>query len=115
MIKKNTLDPIKLIKYFNLINHNLIYNNKAINRYKKDSFEISLDKTNNLERLKKSISQVKNCTLKKNAKNLVFSDGNPKSKIMLIGEAPGANEDEEGLPFVGRAGALLDKMLSAID
>jgi DNA polymerase len=115
MIKKNTLDPIKLIKYFNLINHNLVYNNKAINRYKKDNFEISLDKANNLERLKKSISQVKNCTLKKNAKNLVFSDGNPKSKIMLIGEAPGANEDEEGLPFVGRAGALLDKMLSAID
>ena len=115
MIKKNTLDPIKLIKYFNLINHNLVYNNKAINRYKKESFEISPDKTNNLERLKKSISQVKNCTLKKNAKNLVFSDGNPKSKIMLIGEAPGANEDEEGLPFVGRAGALLDKMLSAID
>jgi len=115
MIKKNTLDPIKLIKYFNLINHNLVYNNKAINRYKKDNFEISLDKANNLERLKKSISQVKNCTLKKNAKNLVFSDGNPKSKIMLIGEAPGANEDEEGLPFVGCAGALLDKMLSAID
>ena len=115
MIKKNTLDPIKLIKYFNLINHNLIYNNKAINRYKKESFEISQNKANNLEKLKKSISQVKNCTLKKNAKNLVFSDGNPKSKIMLIGEAPGANEDEEGLPFVGRAGALLDKMLSAID
>ena len=115
MIKKNTLDPIKLIKYFNLINHNLVYNNKAINRYKKDSFEISPNKANNLERLKKSISEVKNCTLKKNAKNLVFSDGNPKSKIMLIGEAPGANEDEEGLPFVGRAGALLDKMLSAID
>ena len=115
MIKKNTLDPIKLIKYFNLINHNLVYNNKAINRYKKDNFEISPDKANNLEKLKKSISQVKNCTLKKNAKNLVFSDGNPKSKIMLIGEAPGANEDEEGLPFVGRAGALLDKMLSAID
>ena len=115
MIKKNTLDPIKLIKYFNLINHNLVYNNKAINRYKKDSFEISPDKAKNLERLKKSINQIKNCTLKKNAKNLVFSDGNPKSKIMLIGEAPGANEDEEGLPFVGRAGALLDKMLSAID
>ena len=46
---------------------------------------------------------------------MVFSDGNPKSKIMLIGEAPGANEDKEGLPFVGRAGALLDKMLAAID
>ena len=46
---------------------------------------------------------------------MVFSDGNPKSKIMIVGEAPGANEDEEGLPFVGRAGLLLDKMLAAID
>ena len=46
---------------------------------------------------------------------MVFSDGNPKSNIMLIGEAPGANEDTEGLPFVGRAGALLDKMLAAIN
>ena len=42
-------------------------------------------------------------------------DGNPKSKIMLIGEAPGANEDDEGLPFVGRAGRLLDKMLASIN
>ena len=46
---------------------------------------------------------------------MVFSDGNPKTNIMLIGEAPGANEDTEGLPFVGRAGALLDKMLAAIN
>jgi len=46
---------------------------------------------------------------------MVFSDGNPKSKIMLIGEAPGANEDQEGLPFVGRAGNLLDKMLASIN
>ena len=114
MIKKNTHNPIKLIQYYNLINHNLIYNNKAINRYKKDSFEVSTDKANNLEKLRKSIHNIKNCNLKKNATNMVFSDGNPKSKIMLIGEAPGANEDEEGLPFVGRAGALLDKMLAAI-
>ena len=56
----------------------------------------------------------KNCSLKEHANNIVFSDGNPKSKIMLIGEAPGANEDQEGLPFVGRAGQLLDKMLAAI-
>ena len=46
---------------------------------------------------------------------MVFSDGNSKAKIMLVGEGPGANEDLEGLPFVGRAGALLDKMLSAIN
>ena len=110
--KKNSL---KLLKYYELINYNLIYNNKTINRYKKDNFEISEDKTKSLIKLKKAINDLKNCELKKNAKNIVFSDGNPKSKIMLIGEAPGANEDQEGLPFVGRAGQLLDKMLSAID
>ena len=113
MFLKNT--SIKLIKYYNLINYNLIYNNKAINRYKKDNYEITENKSKNLEFLKNSIKSQNNCDLKKNAKNIVFSDGNPKSKIMFVGEAPGANEDEEGLPFVGRAGMLLDKMLSAID
>ena len=112
MLKNN---KIKLIKYYNLINHNLIYNNKAINRYKKDNYEIPEDKSKSLEFLKKSIMNLKKCDLKENAKNIVFSDGNPKSKIMLIGEAPGANEDDEGLPFVGRAGMLLDKMLTAIN
>ena len=52
--------------------------------------------------------------MKKNATNLVFADGNAQSKIMIIGEGPGANEDKEGLPFVGRAGKLLDKMLESI-
>tara|TARA_B100001063_G_scaffold56062_1_gene49976 strand:- start:158 stop:847 length:690 start_codon:yes stop_codon:yes gene_type:complete len=115
MTKKTFLNSVKLIQYYKLINHNLIYNNKAINRYKRDNFEISDNKNDNLERLKKSIRNIKNCSLKSSSTNMVFSDGNPKSKIMLIGEAPGANEDEEGLPFVGRAGALLDKMLAAID
>ena len=113
MLKKNS--SVKLIKYYNFINHNLIYNNKAINRYKKENYEISKDKAKSLEILKKTIINLKNCELKKNAKNIVFGDGNPKSKIMLIGEAPGANEDQEGLPFVGRAGQLLDKMLAAIN
>ena len=115
MIKKNNPNFVKLIKYYKLINHNLIYNNKAINRYKKDNFEISADKADNLLRLKKSINGIKNCNLKNSATNIVFSDGNPKSKIMLVGEAPGSNEDQEGLPFVGRAGALLDKMLASIN
>ena len=115
MIKKTNSTSVKLIKYYKLINHNLIYNNKAINRYKKDNFEISADKAENLERLKKSIGAIKNCTLKNSTTNIVFSDGNPKSKIMLVGEAPGSNEDQEGLPFVGRAGALLDKMLASIN
>jgi DNA polymerase len=115
MIKKNNPNPVKLIKYYKLINHNLIYNSRAINRYKKDNFEISADKADNLKRLKKTINDIKNCTLRNSATNMVFSDGNPKSKIMLIGEAPGSNEDQEGLPFVGRAGVLLDKMLASIN
>ena len=115
MIKKISLNSVKLIKYYKFINHNLIYNNKAINRYKKDNFEISVNKAESLELLKKTILNLRNCDLKKMSKNIVFSDGNPKSKIMLIGEAPGANEDQEGLPFVGRAGVLLDKMLASIN
>ena len=115
MIKKINTKTIKLIKFYSFINYNLIYNNKAINRYKKDTFEISNDKAKKLEKLKKSISDIKNCELKKSATNIVFADGNPKAKIMLIGEGPGSNEDQEGLPFVGRAGALLDKMLASIN
>ena len=115
MIKKINTKTIKLIKFYNFINYNLIYNNTAINRYKKDTFEISGNKAEKLEKLKKSILNIKNCELKKNATNIVFADGNPKAKIMLIGEGPGANEDQEGLPFVGRAGALLDKMLASIN
>ena len=115
MIKKINTKTIKLIKFYNFINYNLIYNNKAINRYKKDTFEISGDKVAEIESLKNSISNIKNCELKKNATKIVFSDGNPKSRIMIIGEGPGSNEDQEGLPFVGRAGALLDKMLASIN
>ena len=115
MIKKNSSNSIKLIKFYKFINYNLIYNNKAINRYKKDNLEISADKAYNLEKLKKSILSIKNCSLKNGATNMVFSDGNPKSKIMLVGEAPGSHEDKEGLPFVGLAGTLLDKMLASIN
>ncbi len=54
------------------------------------------------------------CELKKGARNLVFADGNPAARVMVIGEAPGRDEDREGKPFVGRAGQLLDKMFDAI-
>ena len=86
MTKKINIITVKLLKFYKLINYNLIYNNKAINRYKKDIFEIPSDKAENLEKLKKSIFNIKNCELKKNATNIVFADGNPKSKIMIIGE-----------------------------
>ena len=54
-MNKKDINPVNLINYYKLINHNLIYNNKAINRYKKDTFEISGDKAESLEKLKKSI------------------------------------------------------------
>jgi DNA polymerase len=54
------------------------------------------------------------CSLHKTKTNTVFSDGVPNNKLMLIGEAPGANEDLQGLPFVGRSGQLLDKILECV-
>ena len=54
------------------------------------------------------------CDLKKTATNMVFADGNPASKVMLVGEAPGADEDRQGKPFVGVSGQLLDRMLASI-
>lgn len=64
--------------------------------------------------LREALERFEGCSLKHTAKNLVFADGNPQARIMLIGEAPGREEDLEGRPFVGPSGQLLDKMLSAI-
>jgi len=60
------------------------------------------------------IAGFEGCALKRTATNTVFADGNPAARVMIIGEAPGADEDRLGLPFVGRAGQLLDRMLAAI-
>lgn len=67
-----------------------------------------------LDRLYDEIKDCQRCELANNRTKLVFGSGNPNSKIMLIGEAPGFNEDREGKPFVGNAGQLLDKILKAI-
>jgi uracil-DNA glycosylase len=64
--------------------------------------------------LREKLSHFDGCGLKATATRLVFGDGHPGAEIMFIGEAPGADEDREGVPFVGRAGQLLDKMLAAI-
>ena len=115
-MKKNLNQKlINLIEYYNLINANFLLSNSPLKR-KVDSTTLTFTgtKLEKLSKLKKKIQQIKNCNLKKNATNLVFGDGNINSKIMIIGEGPGANEDAEGKPFVGRAGKLLDKMLAAI-
>jgi DNA polymerase len=67
-----------------------------------------------LDELKAAITAFDGLSLKATATNLVFADGNPQASLMLIGEAPGAEEDRRGLPFVGAAGQLLDRMLAAI-
>ena len=67
-----------------------------------------------LEALEAAMGGFEHCELKKGARNLVFCDGQPGARVMVIGEAPGRDEDREGRPFVGRAGQLLDRMLDAI-
>ena len=67
-----------------------------------------------LDQLRAALEKFDGCMLKQTAKNLVFADGNPEARVMLIGEAPGRDEDLQGLPFVGRSGQLLDRMLAAI-
>ena len=76
--------------------------------------EANLASIDSLADLRQALEQFEGCDLKRTASNLVFADGNPKAKIMIIGEAPGRDEDRIGLPFVGKAGQLLDQMLSAI-
>ena len=67
-----------------------------------------------LEVLRDLLDKFDGCALKSTASRLVFADGNPKARVMFVGEAPGRDEDIEGLPFVGRSGKLLDRMIAAI-
>jgi uracil-DNA glycosylase len=67
-----------------------------------------------LEELRDLLAAFDGCGLKQTASRLVFADGAPGSRVMLVGEAPGAEEDREGVPFVGRSGQLLDRMLKAV-
>ena len=69
---------------------------------------------NTLPELKAALEAFEGCPLKATAMNLVFADGNPEGRVMMIGEAPGADEDRQGLPFVGVSGRLLDRMLACI-
>lgn len=67
-----------------------------------------------LSELRQAMASFEGCALKLTATNMVFADGNPQAQIMVIGEAPGADEDKQGLPFVGLSGQLLDRMLATI-
>ena len=101
----------------NTIEPNFIFNDKPINRFNnvENSNNLSqTNKTNLLKELKNKINSIENCSLKDNSQNLVLGDGNINSPIMLIGEAPGIEEDKIGITFKGEIGELLNKMLIAI-
>ena len=87
---------------------------KKDNNLSKRKMNVDLFQINSLEELENSIGNIRECNLKKTAKNLVFFDGNKDSNVMLIGEAPGRDEDILGKPFVGKSGKLLNKMMSSV-
>ena len=105
-------------EFINTIEQDFVFSNKPINRFK-----VKLETTKNqnaekktlLEELKKNINSIENCNLKSNSNHLILGDGKPDSPIMLIGEAPSAIEEEASKTFQGEVGALLDKMLMAIE
>ena len=101
----------------NSIEPDFIFSTKPINRFKTENIEgknFEKNKLDQIANLKKKINSIENCNLKENSKRLVMGEGNNDSSIMLIGEAPGFEEESSGLPFQGKVGELLNKMLIAI-
>ena len=101
----------------NSIEDNFVFSKKPINRFKisdKNIIKNNSSKKEQINQLKKLINSIQNCNLKNNSKNLILGEGNIDSPIMIIGEAPGAEEEETYKTFQGEPGALLEKMLSAI-
>jgi len=100
------------------IEPNFIFQNKPINRFNivENSIDDNqVDKTEQLNELKRKINSIENCKLKSNSQNLILGDGNTNSPIMLVGEAPGIEEDKTSMTFKGDSGELLNKMLLAIE
>ncbi len=100
-------------EFLKSIDSNYVFSNNPINRFKNQLKKVGLK--DKLDNLKTKILSIKDCDLKNDANTMVFSDGNMESNIMIIGEGPGEKEDKLGKPFVGDAGNLLNKMLSAIN
>ena len=119
MIKKVINQKGKLDEQLiDAIEPNFVFKNKPINRFNIIESSNDTDQTNKaelLEKLKKQINSIENCNLKDNSQNLILGDGNINSSIMLIGEAPGAEEDKTHTTFKGEVGELLNKMLLAIE
>ena len=112
IVKEKNQNDIMLSDLINSFEIEYIFGNKPIKRFKNKPTIENIN--SNLEKLKLKILNINNCNLKKNGKQIVFSDGNCNSPVMIVGEGPGQTEDELGKPFVGDAGQLLNKMLNAI-
>ena len=111
--QKGKLDEVLI----NTIEPNFIFSDKPINRFNIiNNSEDALpgNKADLLKDLQNQINSIENCSLKDNSQNIVLGDGNTNSPIMLIGEAPGIEEDKSGSTFKGEIGELLNKMLLAI-
>lgn len=117
-VSKNICSNINLN---DVINNDKINNNvdkdisNTMNTKENMNNNINIEHVKSLQELNDLIKDCKNCDLGKGRINLVFGKGNPKAKLMIIGEAPGQDEDLKGEPFVGRAGQLLTKILAAIN
>jgi uracil-DNA glycosylase family 4 len=119
MSKKSLNQNSKYIqKFIDIIEPDFVFNNKPINRFEVDeNIKINSDqnKIRQLSKLKNQIDSIENCKLKINSKNIIFGNGDINSPLMLIGEAPGIEEEKSGHSFQGDIGLLLEKMLSAIN
>jgi len=119
VINQNTNYDTELL---NSIESNFIFDENPINRLKNSSKDLNkdndvnqIDKEKELNELKLQINSINDCGLKDNSEKIVLGDGNINSPIMLVGEAPGVEEDNLGLTFLGAVGDLLKKMLIAIN
>ncbi|MDA7581063.1 uracil-DNA glycosylase [Candidatus Pelagibacter sp.] len=119
VINQNTNYDSELL---NAIDSNFIFDENPINRLKNSADDLKkendvneIDKEKELNGLKLQIKSINDCNLKDNSKKMVLGDGNINSPIMLVGEAPGIEEDNIGLTFLGEVGDLLKKMLKAIN
>ena len=119
VINQNTNYDSELL---NSIESKFIFNENPINRLKNTNNDLKtedssriINKEKSLAELKDQINSIEDCSLKNNSKKIVLGDGDINSSIMLIGEAPGIEEDKTGLTFMGEVGNLLKKMLIAIN
>ena len=111
-------NDIYVQELINSIEPDFIFSNQPINRFRRNGNvenNINKDKYEHLKNLKKKINSIENCNLKDNSKNLIMGDGNIDSSIMLVGDTPGLIEDKSGYSYQGEIGALLKKMLLAIN